>query len=60
MILALGVALVLTPPDTYGGTPLTTADKSLRWCAAGLAIVLGLGELVWWWQSSRLRRWPHA
>lgn len=47
-VLAVGVALLLAPPDTYGDQALSRLEEALRWTAAGLAGLMGLAELEWW------------
>jgi hypothetical protein len=45
--LALSIALVLAPPTTYAGLPVSAAEGTIRWIASGLAATAAVGELAW-------------
>jgi hypothetical protein len=54
--LALGVALVLVPPDAYDHVPLSATETATRWAASTLATAGGLAEFGWAVRAARARR----
>ncbi|WP_462185798.1 hypothetical protein [Frankia sp. CcWB2] len=47
VLLAVGVAIIMTPPASYSaGTPLSGAETGWRWAGFGVAILAALAELT--------------
>jgi hypothetical protein len=47
-VLLIGVAIVLAPPRTSAGYPVSTTEAILRWVSAGVALTLASIEIMWW------------
>lgn len=48
VVLAIGLSVVLLPPDTYQGESLSAIEYILRYSASAAAFMAGLVEMAWW------------